>query len=45
MNGVLAAYFNPIVYGDPKTLPYLAGKYWDVKEEVITGYVRGDLEP
>lgn len=43
VNGVLAAYFNPIVYGDPETLPYLAGKYWDVKEEVITGYVRGDL--
>ena len=43
VNGVLAEYFNPIVYGDPETLPYLAGKYWDVKEEVITGYVRGDL--
>jgi TonB-dependent receptor len=31
------------VYGDPRTLPYLAGKYWDVDEEVITGYVRGDI--
>jgi TonB-dependent receptor len=41
--GVLAEYFNPIVYGDPTTLPYLAGKYWDVDEEVLTGYVRGDL--
>ncbi len=41
--GVLAEYFNPIVYGDPETLPYLAGKYWDVKEEVITGYLRGDM--
>jgi len=41
--GVLAEYFNPIVYGDPTTLPYLAGKYWDVDEEVVTGYVRGDL--
>ena len=43
VNGVLAEYFNPIVYGDPETLPYLAGKYWDVEEEVITGFVRGDL--
>jgi TonB-dependent receptor len=43
VNGVLAEYFNPIVYGNPETLPYLAGKYWDVEEEVITGYVRGDL--
>jgi TonB-dependent receptor len=43
VNGVLAAYFNPIVYGNPDTLSYLAGKYWDVKEEVITGFVRGDL--
>jgi len=41
--GVLAEYFTPIVYGDPTTLPYLAGKYWDVDEEVLTGYVRGDL--
>ncbi|MGH8196890.1 MAG: TonB-dependent receptor [Steroidobacteraceae bacterium] len=41
--GVLAEYFNPIVYGDPTTLPYLAGKYWDVDEEVLTGYVRADL--
>ena len=23
--------------------PYLAGKYWNVKEEVFTGFVRGDL--
>jgi iron complex outermembrane receptor protein len=43
VNGVLAEYFNPIVYGDPNTLPYLAGKYWNVDEQVITGYVRGDL--
>ena len=39
-----AQYFNPIVYGDPTDrLPYLAGKYWDVKEKVWTGYLRGDL--
>lgn len=41
--GVLAEYFNPIVYGDPTTLPYLAGKFWDVDEEVLTGYARADL--
>ncbi len=43
VNGVLREYFNPIVYGDPNTLPYLAGKFWDVEEEAWTGYVRGDL--
>ncbi|HWN06035.1 MAG TPA: TonB-dependent receptor [Steroidobacteraceae bacterium] len=45
VNGVLAEYFNPIVYGNP-TQPgfaYLAGKFWDVAEEAWTGYVRGDL--
>ena len=45
VNGVLAEYFNPIVYGDP-TQPgfaYLAGKFWDVSEEAWTGYVRGDI--
>jgi TonB-dependent receptor len=41
--GVLAEYFNPIVYGTPETLPYLAGKYWDVEEQVITGYARGEF--
>jgi TonB-dependent receptor len=42
--GVLAQYFNPIVYGDPTTLTYLAGKFWNVDEEAYTGYVRGDLD-
>ena len=41
--GVLAEYFNPIVYGDPTTLTYLAGKFWGVKEETWTAYLRGDL--
>ena len=41
--GVLAEYFNPIVYGNPNSLPYLAGKYWDVEEEVLTAYVRADM--
>jgi iron complex outermembrane receptor protein len=40
---VLREYFNPVVYGDPTTLTYLAGKYWDVEEKVITGYLRGEL--
>jgi len=43
VRGVLDAYYNPIVYGDPNTLPYLAPKYWDVKEEVWTGMLRGNL--
>jgi iron complex outermembrane receptor protein len=40
---VLREYFDPVVYGDPTTLTYLAGKYWDVEEKVITGYLRGEL--
>jgi len=43
VRGVLGEYFNPIVYGNPETLSYLAGKYWDVEEEVWTGYLRADL--
>jgi TonB-dependent receptor len=41
--GVLDAYYQPIVYGDPQSLHYLVGKYWTVTEKVTTGYVRGDL--
>jgi len=41
---VLDNYYQPIVYGDPTTKPYLAPKYWDVEEEVWTGYVRGELD-
>jgi TonB-dependent receptor len=41
--GVLNEYFNPVVYGDPTTLPYLAGKYWDVQEDVWTIALRGSL--
>ena len=43
VQGVLNEYFNPIVYGDPTTLPYLAGKYWDVQEDVWTVSMRGSL--
>ena len=43
VEGVLNEYFNPIVYGDPTTLPYLAGKYWDVQEDVWTVALRGSL--
>jgi len=43
VGGVLNEYFNPIVYGDPTTLPYLAGKYWDVQEDVWTLALRGNL--
>lgn len=44
VRGVLDAYYNPIVYGDPTTLLYLAPKYWTVEEEVWTGYLRADLD-
>ncbi len=43
VGGVLNEYFDPIVYGDPTTLPYLAGKYWDVQEDVWTVALRGNL--
>jgi TonB-dependent receptor len=43
VGGVLNEYFNPIVYGDPTTLPYLAGKYWSVQEDVWTVALRGNL--
>ncbi|MDH4167078.1 MAG: TonB-dependent receptor, partial [Gammaproteobacteria bacterium] len=43
VNGVLREYFNPIVYGTPETLSYLAGKFWTVEEKVTTAYLRGDL--
>lgn len=43
VRGVLGEYFVPVVYGDPTTLKYLAGKYWDVQEEVWTGFLRGNL--
>jgi iron complex outermembrane recepter protein len=40
---VMAAYYKPIVYGDPTTLSYLIGKWWTVKEKLTTSYIRGDL--
>jgi iron complex outermembrane receptor protein len=43
VRGVLGQYYNPIVYGNPTTLTYLAGKYWSVEEEVWTGFLRGSL--
>jgi hypothetical protein len=45
VNGVLRDQFNPVVWGTPTTpgFAYLAGKFWTVKEEVITAYLRGDL--
>jgi len=44
VGSVLDNYYQPIVYGDPSTLPYLAPKFWDVEEKVWTGYVRADLD-
>ena len=41
--GVLAAYYQPIVYGTPATASYLIGKNWSVKEKVATAYLRGTL--
>ena len=43
VNGVLGEYFNPVVHETPETRPSIAGKFWDVEEDVCTGYVRGDL--
>lgn len=53
VNGVLRDQFNPVVWGRPdcsgqdptrcQTLPYLVGKFWTVEEEVVTTYLRGDL--
>jgi iron complex outermembrane recepter protein len=40
---VMAAYYKPIVYGDPTTLTYLIGKWWTVKEKLTTSYIRADL--
>ena len=40
---MLNEYFDPVVYGDPTTLPYLAGKYWTVQEDVWTVALRGNL--
>jgi TonB-dependent receptor len=44
VRGVLSAYYNPITYGNPETLSYLAGKYWGVDEKVLTGFVRGEMD-
>ena len=45
VNGVLREYFNPVVWGTPQQpgFAYLAGKFWTVEEEVITAYLRGEL--
>jgi TonB-dependent receptor len=44
--GVLANYYQPIVYGSPTTpgFDYLIGKNWNVTEKVTTGFVRGSLD-
>jgi TonB-dependent receptor len=44
--GVLAAYYQPIVYGTPTTpgFDYLIGKNWTVNEKVGTGFVKGTLD-
>ncbi|HEX4971822.1 MAG TPA: TonB-dependent receptor, partial [Steroidobacteraceae bacterium] len=43
---VLAAYYQPIVYGTETTpgFDYLIGKNWNVTEKVTTGFVRGSLD-
>ncbi len=43
VQGVLNEYFDPIVYLDPISGPYLAGKYWGVQEDVWTVSLRGSL--
>ncbi|NJD32274.1 MAG: TonB-dependent receptor [Gammaproteobacteria bacterium] len=44
VNQVLRAYYNPIVWGNPETLTYLAGKWWTVDEKVWTGFGRAELD-
>jgi TonB-dependent receptor len=46
VRGVLAAYYQPIVYGTPTTpgFDYLIGKNWTVQEKVGTAYVKGGLD-
>ena len=43
---MLAAYYQPIVYGSPTTpgFDYLIGKNWNVQEKVTTAFVRGSLD-
>ncbi len=41
---VLAAYYQPIVYGTPQTLSYLVGKWWGVQEKVTTGFLKANLK-
>jgi len=44
--GVLADYYDPIVYGTPDDpdFAYLVGKNWEVTEKVTTGYLKGNLD-
>jgi iron complex outermembrane receptor protein len=39
----LRDYYEPIVYNEGTTTPWLLGKNWTVNEEVYTSYIRGDL--
>jgi iron complex outermembrane recepter protein len=43
---VLAAYYQPVVYGTPTTpgFDYLIGKNWTVQEKVGTAFVKGGLD-
>jgi TonB-dependent receptor len=44
--GVLAAYYQPIVYATPTTpgFDYLIGKNWTVTEKVATAFIKGNLD-
>jgi TonB-dependent receptor len=46
VQGVLSAYYQPIVYATPTTpgFDYLIGKNWSVEEKVTTAYLRGGLD-
>jgi iron complex outermembrane recepter protein len=39
----LRDYYDPIVYNEGSSTPWLLPKNWTVDEEVVTGYVRGEL--
>ncbi|MCM2312058.1 MAG: TonB-dependent receptor, partial [Steroidobacteraceae bacterium] len=43
VRGALRDYYDPIVYNEGSSTPWLLPKNWTVDEEVVTGYIRGEL--
>jgi iron complex outermembrane recepter protein len=44
--GVLAQYYQPVIYGTPTTpnFDYLIGKNWLVEEKIATAFLKGNLD-